>query len=214
MLAVVQARINSSRLPGKAVMQLGNKSVLQHTVNRLKYSSKITSIVVATSNKPADDEIENHARQIRIEVYRGNLEDVGSRLLEAATYRNADAFIRVSADSPFIDWRIIDNAISLYQVSQPDLVTNVFPELSRRDNQSRSLRLALSMLFVKLIEHPSKRNMLRPTFTTISRNLELYLFLAESILQPQLTASMTKPIMKEHKELLRKWVVKIGHGNN
>ena len=126
MLAVVQARINSSRLPGKALIQLGNKSILGLTVNRLKRSSKISSLVIATSDQTADDKIESHAKELDVGVFRGNLEGVGSRLLETAISKNADAFIRISADSPFIDWRIVDHAVSLYQACHPDLVTNVF----------------------------------------------------------------------------------------
>lgn len=127
MLAVVQARINSSRLPGKALIQLGNKSILGLTVNRLKRSSKISSLVIATSDQTADDKIESHAKKLDVGVFRGNLIDVGSRLLQTAIYQKADAFVRISADSPFIDWRIVDHAVSLYQTCYPDLVTNVFP---------------------------------------------------------------------------------------
>ena len=68
MLAVVQARINSNRLPGKALMQLGNKSILNRTINRLKSSSKISSLVIATSDQPADDAIESHARNLDVGV--------------------------------------------------------------------------------------------------------------------------------------------------
>lgn len=127
MLAVIQARLSSKRLPGKVLMMLGAKNILEHTINRIERSKKTSSVVVATSNRTTDDPIAQNAREIGTEVYRGDLNDVGKRLLGATQTSGSESFVRVSADSPFIDWRIIDQAISIYEVSNADLVTNIFP---------------------------------------------------------------------------------------
>ena len=164
MLAVVQARINSSRLPGKALIQLGNQSILSLTINRLKRSSQISSLIIATSDQPADDKIENYARKLDVGVYRGNLEDVGSRLLETAISKNADAFVRISADSPFIDWRIVDHAVSLYRACHPDLVTNVFPRTFPKGQSVEIIKTSTLAGISKIERTPLQKEHVTPYF--------------------------------------------------
>ena len=127
MLVIVQARYNSERLPGKVLKVLSEETILSRTINRISKSSKVSSITVATSVNNFDDPIEAHAKTLGVDVFRGDLEDVGWRLLEAAKSQNSKNFIRISADSPMIDWRILDYAISIFNFSNPDLVTNIFP---------------------------------------------------------------------------------------
>ena len=179
MLAVVQARINSNRLPGKALMQLGNKSILNRTINRLKSSSKISSLVIATSDQPADDEIESHARNLDVGVYRGNLEDVGSRLLETAISKNANSFIRISADSPFIDWRIVDRAISLYQASLPDLVTNVFPRTFPKGQSVEIIKTGVLADICKIERTPQQKEHVTPYFYDHFKEFRIVSFTSE-----------------------------------
>ena len=126
MLAIIQSRFNSSRLPGKALARLGERSVLGRTFDRLRRSLEIDSIIIATSNLESDRVITEYAMNLPAKVFRGSLEDVGKRLLQASLSENADAFVRISGDSPFIDWRIVDHAIKLYREAKPDLLTNIF----------------------------------------------------------------------------------------
>ena len=127
MLAVIQARFTSKRLPGKALRLLGEKNLLERTINRLKQSEKISAIMVATSSEKTDDPIAEHAQEIGTEIYRGDLRDVGNRLLNGAKSMGSDSFVRISGDSPFIDWRLVDQAIDLHNISEADLVSNIFP---------------------------------------------------------------------------------------
>lgn len=127
MLAVIQARFTSKRLPGKALRLLGEKNLLERTINRLKQSEKISAIMVATSVEETDDPIAEYAQEIGTEIYRGELEDVGNRLLNGAKSMGSDSFVRISGDSPFIDWRLVDQAIDLHNISEADLVSNIFP---------------------------------------------------------------------------------------
>ena len=127
MLAVIQSRFNSQRLPGKALKMLGKKNLLERTINRLKQSEKITTVVVATSTEKTDNPIAEHAEEIGTKIYRGDLEDVSTRLLNAAKSMGSDSFVRISGDSPFIDWRLVDQAIDLHNISEADLVSNIFP---------------------------------------------------------------------------------------
>lgn len=127
MLALIQARFSSQRLPGKVMMKLGRETVLEHTIKQVRKSNFISSIVVATSNENSDDSVTDVARNANCTVFRGNLNDVGKRLLQAAQFEGAKFFLRISADSPLIDWRVIDQSLVIYETLKPDLVTNIFP---------------------------------------------------------------------------------------
>ncbi len=126
MLAIVQSRFNSKRLPGKALTQVGNRTILGRTIDRLRNSSQLDSIIIATSDLMSDEVIVDHGLELSTEVFRGSLDDVGQRLLHASLNHKVEAFVRISGDSPFIDWRIVDHAIALYENEKPDLVSNVF----------------------------------------------------------------------------------------
>lgn len=126
MLAIIQSRYDSSRLPGKALSLLGERSILGRTLDRLKNSDELKSIVVATSDLHTDQTIVEHTKELSTDVFRGPLNDVGTRLLRASQAYDAEAFVRISGDSPFIDWRIVDHAIHLFREAKPDLVSNIF----------------------------------------------------------------------------------------
>ncbi len=110
-VAIIQARMSSSRLPGKVMKKLGNKFVLEHVVTRLKYSSLINKIVVATSIDISDNVIEAWCKVNSTLCYRGSLHDVLDRYFQAANFYNADAIVRITADCPLIDPFIVDEVI-------------------------------------------------------------------------------------------------------
>ncbi len=110
-VAIIQARMGSTRLPGKVLMDISGKSMLWHVVNRLKRSEIINNIVVATSVKKEDDVIENHCRQHGIDFYRGSEEDVLDRYYQAAKTYKADVVVRITADCPLIDPNVVDKII-------------------------------------------------------------------------------------------------------
>jgi len=126
MIAIIQSRFNSVRLPGKALMPIHNTSVLERTIAQVKKAKLVKKIIVATSTKKHDDSICQMLSGIGVDFYRGELDDVGLRLLEAAQHYNAPAFVRICGDSPFLDWRIVDESIKLFQCAFTDLVSNVF----------------------------------------------------------------------------------------
>jgi len=127
MLAVIQARYSSVRLPGKVLMKLGSQNILERTVSQVKKSDRVSSIIIATSDNQSDEPIAELAEKSGIDFYRGDLNDVGQRLFEAAQSSSSQSFLRISADSPFIDWRIVNQAISIYEQCEVDLVSNIFP---------------------------------------------------------------------------------------
>ena len=126
MLVIIQSRLNSVRLPGKALLPINKTSVLERTIAQVKKAKLVKKIIIATSREKHDDAICQMLGGIGVDFYRGELDDVGYRLLNAAQHYNASAFVRICGDSPFLDWRIVDEAIKLFHSASTDLVSNVF----------------------------------------------------------------------------------------
>lgn len=110
-VVIVQARIGSTRLPGKIFKPLAGKPMLWHVVNRLSYSKVIDKIIIATTTLPEDDQVEKFCCENNISFYRGSSNDVLSRYYEAAKLYEADFIIRVTSDCPVIDPFIIDSML-------------------------------------------------------------------------------------------------------
>jgi spore coat polysaccharide biosynthesis protein SpsF len=110
-LAIVQARMGSTRLPGKVLLPLSGIPVIEHIVTRLRCCHTFKTIVVATSIDPSDDAIEQWCKQKRVAYYRGSLMDVLDRYYQAATAHQADAVVRITGDCPVIDPAIVDEVV-------------------------------------------------------------------------------------------------------
>lgn len=126
MLAIIQARLSSVRLPGKVLRDLCGRPLLGRVLDRLSNAKMLSNIIVATSNDGGDDAIADFCAAEGVRCYRGCLDDVADRLRQAAQREAADAFVRISGDSPLIDPALVDQAIQYYQLRESDLVTNVF----------------------------------------------------------------------------------------
>lgn len=122
--AIVQARMNSSRLPGKVLRPLFGKPMLQYTLERIGHARSIDYLVVATSKKGSDDPIEKFCKGYGIDCYRGSLENVAERFLGVIGQYRLDAFVRICADSPFVDQGIVDQAVEFFRNGNYDMVTN------------------------------------------------------------------------------------------
>ena len=111
-VAVIQARMGSTRLPGKVLKPVAGEPLLWHIVHRLKASRLIEEIAIATTINPLDDAIVEFGAAHGITVVRGPEEDVLARFARAAEILDADIIVRVSSDAPFIDARFIDHLIA------------------------------------------------------------------------------------------------------
>src|SRR6201986_3632439 len=101
--AVIQARMGSTRLPGKVLRPIAGAPLLWHIVHRLKKSHLIEDVVVATTTNPLDDALVTFGREHNVTVVRGPEYDVLARFALAAEASDADIVVRVSSDAPFID---------------------------------------------------------------------------------------------------------------
>ena len=119
-VAILQARMNSSRLRGKVMMKLANKPVLAHIVERLSYCKMIEKIVVATTIEDSDDVVNDYCINNKIDCYRGKVDDVLDRYYNTAKIYGADPIVRITCDCPVIDPVVVDSVITGYLSGEYD----------------------------------------------------------------------------------------------
>ena len=128
MIAIIQARNSSKRLPNKCMFFYKKKYVLERVINCIKKSKKIKKIIVATSKRKEDNSIERFCKKKNIKVYRGSLNNVLSRFYDILKTNKCNYFLRVCADSPFLDFKLIDKLYSKIKKNRADIFTNIFPK--------------------------------------------------------------------------------------
>lgn len=127
--AIVQARMGSSRLPGKVLRPLAGVPVIQWICERLERCIHLDAILVATGDGANDDVLAGKLGQLSIPVFRGSEQDVLDRYYRAARAVQADAVVRITGDCPLIDPGLVDETVSRFLAGQPDLqyVSNIHP---------------------------------------------------------------------------------------
>ena len=111
-VAVIQARMGSTRLPGKVLKPVAGEPLLWHIVHRLKACRLIEEIAVATTTNPADEAIVEWCNAQNVTVVRGPEDDVLARYARAAEKLDADIIVRVSSDTPFLDAGFVDHLVA------------------------------------------------------------------------------------------------------
>jgi spore coat polysaccharide biosynthesis protein SpsF len=144
MLAIIQARASSRRLPGKVLRPLAGRTILGWVASRVGAAQGIDRLVVATSTEASDDSVVAFCQHEGITCHRGPLDDVAERFAIAADAEGADAFLRITGDSPLIDPAIVEQAVQLYQTGEWDLVSNV---LVRSFPKGQSVEVLRTMTF-------------------------------------------------------------------
>jgi spore coat polysaccharide biosynthesis protein SpsF len=127
-IAIIQARMGSVRLPGKVMLEIFDRPILWHVHHRLMQSKKITDILIATSDEKENDLIRDFCNKYKIKCFSGSESDVLLRYIEAAKSISADEndlIVRITADCPLIDPRIVDKVILKHISSQFDYTSNV-----------------------------------------------------------------------------------------
>src|SRR5436305_6694621 len=110
-ITIIQARMGSTRLPGKVMKDLGGETVLARVVNRVRRSSEIAEIVIATTRLSEDDAIVEECRRLSVQVSRGEVSDVLDRYYEAAKEAKAEAVVRITSDCTLIETEIMGGTI-------------------------------------------------------------------------------------------------------
>lgn len=125
--AIIQARCGSTRFPNKVFALIDGKPLLWHVVNRLKYATKIDDIIVATTVSEKDDKIEEWCKENNVHCFRGSEENVLNRYYSASEAFPSDYVLRITADDPFKEPKVIDAVITKLIEEGYDHVTNNLP---------------------------------------------------------------------------------------
>lgn len=123
--AIILARLDSTRLPGKGLLSVEGKPMLAYVVERAKAAQGVDAVLLATSDRLLDDPLESFAVGQGIDIFRGDLKDVSGRILGCARRFSLDAFARINGDSPLLDFQLLSRAVADYRAGDYDIVTNV-----------------------------------------------------------------------------------------
>ena len=126
-VAIVQARMSSSRLPKKVMKTIEGKTVIQLLLERLSHSKMIDEIVIATSTESSDDILVKHLKELGFKYFRGSEVDVLSRYMGAAKAHHADVVVRITGDCPLVDPTLVDECIDKFCKSGCDYLSNIEP---------------------------------------------------------------------------------------
>ncbi len=170
-VATVEARMGSSRLPGKVLMTASGDPMLMHLVRRLRAVSLIDEVVIATSDNDIDDAIFQFAESASICCYRGSEQDVLGRVIEAADSVNADIVVAITGDCPVIDPELVEQAIAVFLCHDVHFVTNAQIPLYPDGMDTQVVMLSLLKETAQLTNDPLDREHVT---RFICQNLELY----------------------------------------
>jgi spore coat polysaccharide biosynthesis protein SpsF (cytidylyltransferase family) len=146
--------MSSRRLPGKVLMKIQGKTLIERVVERVSKSKHVTKIIVATSKNNTDIPLRELCFEKKIECYAGSLPNVACRFYEILKKFNSKSFLRISADSPFIDPQLIDKCLLKFNNTNSDIVTNVFP---RTFPKGQSVEIIKSSVFKKNLPKIKKK---------------------------------------------------------
>ena len=128
-VACIQARMGSKRLKKKALLKIRNKTIIQIIIDRLKKSKEVDDIILCTCDTKENDILAEHAKSIGLKCYRGSESDLISRHLGAVQKMKADAILKITADCPLADSKLVDRISAFYRKNYKkfDFITNCFP---------------------------------------------------------------------------------------
>ena len=154
-LIIVQARMSSTRLPGKSMMPLANKPMVYRMIERLKKCKKVDGIVIATSDQPDDQVLVELAKELEVFHFQGNLLDVRDRYLKAAQKFKANYIIRIPADNPIPDWSEIDKLVEFHLKNNPNGFSS---NLAQVNNSGYLDGIGAEIFSTKLLEESVARS--------------------------------------------------------
>jgi spore coat polysaccharide biosynthesis protein SpsF len=164
---IIQARMSSTRLPGKSMMPLADKPLVYRMVERLKNCKKIYEIVIATSDQPEDQVLVELAKELQVSYFQGNLLDVRDRYLKAAEKFQADFIIRIPADNPMPDSNEIDKLIEFHLEHNP---TGFSSNLAQVNNSGYLDGIGAEIFSTKLLQESLARSSSETVKEHVHRN--------------------------------------------
>ncbi len=166
---IIQARMGSTRLPAKVMLELCGKTVLAHDIERVQRSRLVDEVIIATTTNPQDQVIYDEALRVGAKASRGSEEDVLDRYYQAAKEHQLDVILRVTSDCPLIDWEVIDKAVEVY-LAHRDHVQYVSNVLDRTYPRG----LDVEVFDFALLEHLKKISDTPELKEHVTTHVELY----------------------------------------
>ncbi len=123
-IVIIQARMGSTRLPGKVLLPLGDSTVLDYVVSRCRKIQGVSHVIVATSDLTEDDQIAHWCQEHEVDVFRGSQLDVLERYYRCAQVYQPEYVIRVTSDCPFVDYKLAEQTIQAMKTQPSDIVIN------------------------------------------------------------------------------------------
>jgi spore coat polysaccharide biosynthesis protein SpsF len=156
-VATIEARMSSSRLPGKVLMEAAGKPMLGHLVDRLRAVPSIDQIVLATTVSPADDVLVEFAAAHGIGCYRGSEDDVMARVVEAGRSAEAEVLVEITGDCPVIDPQVVEQCIRMFFANPCDYCSNALVRSWPVGMDTQVYRLETLERSEALTDHPLDR---------------------------------------------------------
>jgi spore coat polysaccharide biosynthesis protein SpsF len=122
--AILEARMGSTRLPGKSLKEIHGKPLIKRVIDRINCSKKLDKVVLATTQNPKDDILDEYAKGINIDIFRGSEDNVLERVVLAAEEYSIEHIVELHGDNPFLDPEIIDLTIDKYELTNCDYISN------------------------------------------------------------------------------------------
>jgi len=162
--AIIQARMGSTRLPGKVLNELGGMTVLARVVRRLRRAKLIDEVIVATTDLATDDPIVRECNHLDVPYFCGSESDVLDRYYQAAKAFGAEAVVRVTSDCPLIDPQIVDETIAAFRADKADYASNVIPRTYPRGLDTEVFTAAALERALLEAKEPHQREHATPYF--------------------------------------------------
>jgi len=178
--AIVQARMNSQRFPGKVLHNIAGRPMLEYLLERITRCQTLDAIVVATSQEPSDGPIADFCKKSGVVCYRGPLFDVAGRFKEVLDKYQFDGFVRVNGDSPLLDQRLVDKGVKIFRKGGFEIVTNV---LKRTYPAGQSIEILNALTFIKgykLMQDPQDFEHVTKFFYRNSQNFKIFNFVSRN----------------------------------
>ncbi len=167
-VAIVQARLGSTRLPNKVLAPIGDVPLIEFLLGRLSKSERISKIVLATSTNEINDQLSAVVENLGYQVIRGSENDVLQRYVDAATVTNADVVIRITGDCPFVDPQLIDEMLEDFVASNIDYMSNTNPPTFPDGFDIEIFRKSALLQSAEIATSPFEREHVTPCLRTNS----------------------------------------------
>lgn len=153
-VAIIEARMTSTRLPGKILLPILEKPMLELLIERLKRSKCLDKIVVATTQNPSDDVVEELTHRLGVGCFRGSEEDVLDRVLRASRASDTDVIVEITGDCPLIDPIVLDHVIQTYLEKNVDYVSNILKRTYPRGMETQVFSTSVLEKVARLTQDP------------------------------------------------------------